>query len=451
MNKELFESFVSKSNTILLNQNSLRFFGVLNLWLEKELIPWMYEDAPEDIKVGGKTDGKKVYFCLKPDATLKEFLFVSLHELLHILNKHINRGKNKNPEVWQLAIDHVVNKILKELSESIKHIEVSEHDVYFPEIAKKYPNASAEDVYEILLNEKNKKEEQQNGDQGEDGNSGNDDRSMFGEDSKGGFFDIPANTYGNHSHIRCFKDSDGYGNESTDESNESILEESMEDLSNKASALWSSSEINKGDINGNLVRILDSILTIKIPWDVVLRNSILFNCQARVRRSWSEANIYLRRPKYRLPGKTLKGKEKKLLCIIRDCSGSISNDELNKFSSIIIDASKNFESICVLTHDKKISEEINLKKIPSKERLFEILSKSIGGGGTSHKEVFDRIEEINKDNKLSTVIFLTDFYSDVERIYESYNWIKNHKSIWFLNSEKEVNLPGCKYDVIRIE
>ena len=31
----------------------------------------------------------------------------------------------------------------------------------------------------------------------------------------------------------------------------------------------------------------------------------------------------------------------------------------------------------------------------------------------------NRIEEINRNNKLSTVIFLTDFYSNIERIYNS--------------------------------
>ncbi len=59
------------------------------------------------------TDGKLVYvgegFWKMP---LKEQYFVINHEFLHIVYKHIERGRNKNAEIYNIAADIIINDVL---------------------------------------------------------------------------------------------------------------------------------------------------------------------------------------------------------------------------------------------------------------------------------------------------------------------------------------------------
>lgn len=114
------------------------------------------------------TDGNVVYYTPKFFDTLTDSQkdFVLAHEILHVAFNHMLRSKDKNPRLWNIATDAVINQILKN-----ENLPMVEGGVDMAEAV----NRSAEEMYEKLLKkreEKRKQREQEkqgkNGDKSED-------------------------------------------------------------------------------------------------------------------------------------------------------------------------------------------------------------------------------------------------------------------------------------------
>lgn len=116
------------------------------------------------------TDGKNIYFDPNFLASLSDDdkLFIIAHELMHVKFEHMYRimdknGQKRDPQVWNIATDAIINANLERDGFKIK-----EGYVNMPE-ALKY---SAEEFYEKLLREKQEQQEKQeqsknNGNQGQ--------------------------------------------------------------------------------------------------------------------------------------------------------------------------------------------------------------------------------------------------------------------------------------------
>ncbi len=105
------------------------------------------------------TDGKNIYVDPNYFASLSENdrLFTIAHEIMHIKFMHMFRLKDKsgvkrNPELWNIATDAIINANLERDGFTIK-----EGYVNMPEAL----NYSAEEFYQKLLQEKEKKEQEQ--------------------------------------------------------------------------------------------------------------------------------------------------------------------------------------------------------------------------------------------------------------------------------------------------
>ena len=105
------------------------------------------------------TDGKNIYVDPEYFESLSENdrLFTIAHEIMHIKFMHMYRladkdGKKRDPELWNIATDAIINANLERDGFTIK-----EGYVNMPEAL----NYSAEEFYEILLREKEEKEKQQ--------------------------------------------------------------------------------------------------------------------------------------------------------------------------------------------------------------------------------------------------------------------------------------------------
>jgi len=114
------------------------------------------------------TDGKNIYFDPEYLAKLSESdrLFLIAHELMHIKFAHAFRledknGQKRDPDVWNEATDAIINANLERDGFTIK-----EGYVNRPE-ALKY---SAEEFYQLLLDEKKAKESEQQQKNNEQGN-----------------------------------------------------------------------------------------------------------------------------------------------------------------------------------------------------------------------------------------------------------------------------------------
>lgn len=122
----------------------------------------------KDIPTVG-TDGETIYY--NPEylegLSVEEQTFIFAHEVCHIAFNHILRSEGKNPELWSIATDGVINQFLKR-----DGLKIAPGGVDMAEAI----NYDAEQLYEKLLQEKQQRQQQ----------SGQDNQQQSSDDSQGG-------------------------------------------------------------------------------------------------------------------------------------------------------------------------------------------------------------------------------------------------------------------------
>ena len=112
----------------------------------------------EDIPTAG-TDGETIYYNPKylESLSVEEQTFIFAHEVCHIAFNHILRSEGKDPELWNIATDGVINQFLKRdgLKMATGGVDMAEAINY-----------DAEQLYEKLLQEKQQRQQQQQNGQG---------------------------------------------------------------------------------------------------------------------------------------------------------------------------------------------------------------------------------------------------------------------------------------------
>lgn len=118
----------------------------------------------KDILTAG-TDGETIYYNPKylESLSVEEQTFIFAHEVCHIAFNHILRSEGKDPELWNIATDGVINQFLKRdgLKMVLGGVDMAEAINY-----------DAEQLYDKLLQEKQQRQQQngQGNSQSEQGN-----------------------------------------------------------------------------------------------------------------------------------------------------------------------------------------------------------------------------------------------------------------------------------------
>ena len=118
----------------------------------------------KDILTAG-TDGETIYYNPKylESLSVEEQTFIFAHEVCHIAFNHILRSEGKDPELWNIATDGVINQFLKRdgLKMALGGVDMAEAINY-----------DAEQLYDKLLQEKQQRQQQngQGNNQSEQGN-----------------------------------------------------------------------------------------------------------------------------------------------------------------------------------------------------------------------------------------------------------------------------------------
>ena len=106
----------------------------------------------KDIQTVG-TDGETIYY--NPEylegLSVEEQTFIFAHEVCHIAFNHILRSEGKNPELWHIATDGVINQFLNR-----DGLKMAPGVVDMAEAI----NYDAEQLYEKLLQEKQQRQQQ---------------------------------------------------------------------------------------------------------------------------------------------------------------------------------------------------------------------------------------------------------------------------------------------------
>lgn len=461
-NEKKYKQLITDAHTILLNlgNENVRYFGYISYGIPKRIIN---ENDPASKTCLGYFDGKEIVYVASEvtNKTIFDIIFITIHEVLHAISFHINRRKGRDPILYNLACDHVVNRVLWELKDSASRYKNSNSYIYWldgafflQDLHKNEPSINVEKVYEYIVKEKNRfkyeiKEAGQesssssggSSDSNEDGNQEGNSNNQSG--SKYKYVEV-TDTLTGKKYITSL-DTDpppGTSQADVDESNKKY-----EELKDSAASLWNSQAMQKGDVSSFFKQIFDEMFKVKLPWDVILENAIMYNSQNKQDVSWAWPNEVIRYP--RLPGPYSSQAPNTLVAGI-DTSASIQDTDLKKFLGVICSAGEYYEQIILYVHDVFVHDTIIIDDTSSEEAIFQKIKEPRGRGGTSHKYVFDKIEEIKDSVLLSSVIFLTDFYSDVQYICKNYDFMKENQTIWALvQNNSRVDL-GTEFDTMTI-
>lgn len=443
---------------IKLFKSPLTFFGILSfgfIWkLEENLnenIEGFVSFNPNNLS---KTLDKQIHINKKvierENYSYNNMCFLILHEIQHIIRKHALRGRNKeNPNIWSLACEHCVDrdslKIAKAVNNKGKIISDIQIESYENEYAiikkldRELPNCSEEEAYDWLLKTSDKIKVKTIGKTGNGGAGGTGNPEYIQVTVE---ID-PVNPQVINITIPQMDNGDG----TFDAVNPNIISGEIQDVINntvaEATAVSESLE-QKGSQPGGLKQLIDQIIYIEVDWKIIVEKAIKQNViRLPSNRSWIRLNKFYTPHNINIPGKISKRRHEGLndLYILVDTSGSISDRNLKEFSGIVYESMKYFENTIVISHDVSAQEPMKFTK-KDKNKFLQYLKNTgfKGRGGTSHRFCFDQIEKAHeKLEKIGIILSLTDGHSDIESIWNKYNWTKDKKVPFMVicNSKKK--------------
>lgn len=330
---------------------------------------------------------------------------IMLHEFNHILRRHDIRKGNRDPQLWNIACDHIIDCALKRLALStplnqwniIKEIE---YDPLY---------TSEEAVYNWLVKHSTKVKI-------------NSDGSVTFEDQWNG------NTF------TMIPDLASCQPDGTDGSSSEISPEQMQAIESYISQVRAIYNIEKerGAVSGGIQEQFEKLLEVHVPWEQVLEKAIK-KCafEKTDRRNWKKPNKFFINYGIYLPGRIPYTENNGVgtLIIHIDSSGSVSSEDLRKAGYVIYKSIQHFNKIIVIVADVQIHQTVEFRKNNSEDMLRYFKDHGIKGrGGTSHRHVFKYFDKYLEENpdELSLCISITDMYSDIESCLTTYTF---HKTI----------------------
>ena len=351
----MFEEIIQKC--ILQVRRECSFFGSLMLFAQIETTKKLPTAA---------TDGRKIFFNEEflNSLSSKEQNALMLHEVLHMALLHVTRRQNRDPHIWNIAADIVVNDLI-------------ERNTSFPLprgaiTDRRFQDKSVEYIYEVLLKSKKKYKLVIN--------------------------DIlqPGNSEDNEGDVNL---SDPLSQEEVDEI-ESFWKDKMEILKNSSEHNLSN---GKGSLPAGIEQEISTILEPEVDWRHALwkyvgKTPADFD---DLDRRFIYKGLYLE--------SLLTEAVEVSVCI--DTSGSVSDELLMQFTGELKGILRSYPNVkCSLFFaDTDLAGPYEIDRI-------EQMPKAIGRGGTSFVPFFDYLKKHGEENSLlgnnKLSIYFTDGFGD---------------------------------------
>lgn len=288
--------------------------------------------------------------------TMPEAVFVLAHEVMHVAFAHLARRGDRDPLVWNIANDAIINEILsREMS----------NDAKAPEGCVSIRGASeysSEQLYEKLLKDQEK-----------------------------------GKQYGLNMDDLCHDEGDGEDKQPTEAEVKQMIADAKAELAAAATAAKMC-----GSLSAGMEKIVGGFLESHVPWHTVLER--FFTGKAQQHQSWSHPNRRYLRTAY-LPRRERMPSMGPVIIGV-DTSGSVSEDELKQYFGHL---NALFEqchpsSVTVVYCDSTVSkvEEFLPDEFPIVSR------KVVGGGGTDMGEI---VRWANRNAEADAIVILTDGYT----------------------------------------
>ena len=354
----MFEEIIQKC--ILQVRRECSFFGSLMLFAQIE----KSKNLPT-----AATDGRKIFFNEEflNSLSSQEQNALMLHEVLHMALLHVTRRQSRDPHIWNIAADIVVNDLI-------------ERNTSFPLpegaiIDNRFQDKSVEYIYEALLKSK-KKYKLVITDILESSNLNNDESKKDSNDVM-----------------------EPLSQEETDEI-ESFWKDKMEILKNSSEHQLSN---GKGSLPAGIEQEISTILEPEVDWRHALwkyvgKTPADFD---DLDRRFIYKGLYLE--------SLLTEAVEVSVCI--DTSGSVSDELLKQFAGELKGILRSYPNVkCSLFFaDTNLAGPYEIDRI-------EQMPKAVGRGGTSFVPFFDYLKKHGEENNLlgnnKLSIYFTDGYGD---------------------------------------
>lgn len=300
------------------------------------------------------TDGKSVLF--NPDFFKKQDkdqkIGLLAHETWHVALMHLTRRGDKDPTIYNIAGDFVINLLLVDAG-----FKIPEGGCY----DRKYKGYTTEQVYEELIQNPEDIPQDINIDLMEGGLNG-------GELS-------PEQRQSLESEIKTIL----------------VKAETQARMANQA-----------GEIPGEVLRIIDDLINPKLNWKELLQRYV--SAKIKEDYSWTRPN---RRhfPRFYLP--SLYSDAIGHITIAIDTSGSITDADITAMLTEIKNLYEEYKpsKLTIMDCDWSIHNVYEVER----DNLEDILDlKFTGGGGTSFEPVIDYC----KNHETQVLVYFTDLYAD---------------------------------------
>ena len=371
MRKEVHERIITARIGLLLRHP---FFGNMATRLK---VP-----AADDWLMTAAVDGKNLYYNTQFFNAMdnKEVEFVIAHEILHMVFNHLGRREDRNPMLYNIAADYIVNNLLVRDRIGAKPKVVECYQDF------KYEGWSSEEVYDELFKEAEKNGEEylkqlgemldehldMDGDDGEEGAGESKDKNGHGTSSK----------------------KPKYSKEQIDQIKDQI----------KEGMLSAAQAAGAGNTPAGVQRLIKELTESKMNWRELLRQQI----QSTIRSDYTFS-----RPsrKGQMSGAILPGMnfaDTIDICVSLDMSGSIGNDQAKDFLGEIKGIMDEYQDykIKLWCFDTSVYNEQDFSA-DSGESLMDY--EIMGGGGTDFMANWHYMKE--NDIQPKKFIMFTDGYA----------------------------------------
>ncbi len=376
----------------------------------------------------------------------QELVYIILHEQCHVLNNHLTRGLTKeNKKIYNIACDHVINDRLdKDVADGVlNNIKIPESRTVINYFHDK--NVTAEEVYDYLMenaeftSEKVRFKVNSDGTCTQTGGTPSSGEGEPGEESGESESSSPTPLKNGEFEIELSKMTITMPDGQVIEHIEDVIvdskvtpkdvENSTKEIQGEAKSILNSNLMEgsktKGSGSSGILELIREAVEVPLPWDELVEHAIKSTVtMSNDNKSWKNLNKRFQAHNILLPSF---GTEEKIntLVIVADTSGSMNTNDFKKFLSIIQNSVQYFSKIIKIDHDYTIT---NYHEFTADEITMshEDMYKFTGRGGTSHKEVFERIEDMvyEHDEDISLIFFLTDYESDIEQLWSKFKWTK---------------------------
>lgn len=348
---------------------------------------------------------------------------ILVHEILHLISGHLQRGRNLINKIYNIAADVCINENILQTTINGKQMKLPEEGCFKHNIIPDWKDELiSEPIYNYLIKEiqnqlqgEGGQDDQENqndseGDQNE-GSSGSGNGEQTEGNSKGGSNGEQKDGKGNSREVKI-----GKKTVKTMDDHSKLEEASQDDLNQQAidNIVQKARNSGYGTVSANMQTFIEELLKPMVDWKRLLRNFVTsLDKGMRKMDTWRRAN----RRELPLMGKQKVGSD---VFVLVDTSGSVYCEEV--FSQFFTEIEKIVSlgfKVKLFTCDTELDNLGEYKK--GSYRNIKIK----GGGGTAMDPMFEWMRQ-NKKEK-SKLIILTDGFMSYENIRENFS---NIDTLW---------------------